>query len=209
MNSKQPDAQTGGMSLGDIYFTLFRHKWKILLFSASGFLAALALLIFHPPLYGSKTKLDVLYVVEGKFFNPPGNGANTVSLNEQGNGIIQTEMEIVQSLDVIMEAVQTIGPEKILAKAGGGSDTNAAAALIAKGLTAESAPGRPGSEVSSRCDARPTRCAPWRASRRPTPGLEVSRAPPGVCPVPPPPTSRICAPPQGSSSQCGRLDRGT
>ena len=126
--------------MGDIYFTLFRHKWKILLFSTSGILAALALLLFKPPLYESKTKLDILYVVEGKSFNPPGNGENTVSLNERGNSIIQTEMEILQSLDVVVEAVQTIGAGKILAKAGVGSDTNAAAALISKKLTVESNP---------------------------------------------------------------------
>ena len=74
--------------MGDIYFTLFRHKWKILLFSASGILAALALLLFKPPLYESKTKLDILYVVQGKSFNPPGEDADTVPLNEQGYGII-------------------------------------------------------------------------------------------------------------------------
>jgi uncharacterized protein involved in exopolysaccharide biosynthesis len=148
MNSKQPDAPTGGMSLGDIYFTLFRHKWKILLFSASGILAALALLLFKPPIYESKTKLDILYVVEGKSFNPPGNGENTVSLNERGNGIIQTEMEILQSLDVVMEAVQTFGSGKILAKAGGGNNTNVAAGLIAKGLTVESSPGSSVIQVS-------------------------------------------------------------
>jgi uncharacterized protein involved in exopolysaccharide biosynthesis/Mrp family chromosome partitioning ATPase len=148
MNSKQQDAQSGGMSLGDIYFTLFRHKWKILLFSTSGFLAVLALLIFKPPLYESKAKLDILYVVQGKSFSPPGEGANTVSPNDQGQGIIQTELEILQSLDVVMEAVQTIGPEKILAKAGGGSNTNTAAALIAKSLTAESSPGSSVIQVS-------------------------------------------------------------
>ena len=85
------------------------------------------MLLFKPPLYDSKTKLDILYVVEGKSFNPPGENANTVSPNDQGYGIIQTELEILQSMDVIMEAVQTIGAEKILAKAGGGNDTNAAA----------------------------------------------------------------------------------
>jgi uncharacterized protein involved in exopolysaccharide biosynthesis/Mrp family chromosome partitioning ATPase len=136
------------MSLGDIYFTLFRHKWKILLFSISGFLAVLALLIFKPPLYESKTKLDILYVVESKSLNPPGENANTVSPTERGYGIIQTELEILQSLDVVMEAVQTIGPGKILAKAGGGSDTNAAAALIAKNLIAESSPGSSVIQVS-------------------------------------------------------------
>jgi len=129
------------MSLGDIYFTIFRHKWKIVLFSASGILAVLALLVIKPPLYESKTKLDILYVVESKSFNMPGENANTVTLNAQGYGIIQTELEIMHSLDVIMEAVQTIGPDRILAKAGGGSDTNAAAALVAKGLTVESSPG--------------------------------------------------------------------
>jgi uncharacterized protein involved in exopolysaccharide biosynthesis/Mrp family chromosome partitioning ATPase len=148
MNSKSPDTQTGGMSLGDIYFTLFRHKWKILLFSTLGFLAVLALVILKPPLFESKAKLDILYVVQGKSFNPPGDGANTVTPNDQGRGIMQTELEILQSLDVVMEVVQTIGPEKILAKAGGGSNTNAAAALIAKNLVAESSPGSSVIQVS-------------------------------------------------------------
>jgi len=129
------------MSLGDIYFTLFRHKWKILLFSASGILAALTLLLLNPPLYESKTKLDILYVVQSKSFNPPGEDANTVSPSGQGYGIIQTEMEILQSLDVAMDAVQTVGAEKILAKTGGGNNTNAAAGLVAQNLTVESSPG--------------------------------------------------------------------
>jgi Mrp family chromosome partitioning ATPase/uncharacterized protein involved in exopolysaccharide biosynthesis len=44
--------------------------------------------------------------------------------------------------------VQTIGPEKIIAKAGGGSNTNTAAALIAKNLTAESSLGSSVIQVS-------------------------------------------------------------
>ena len=137
MNSKQP----GGMSLGDIYFTLFRHKRKILLFSTSGVLAALALLIFKPPLYESKTELDILYVVQGKSFSPPGEDANTVPLNGQGYDIILTELKILQSMDVVMDAVQMVGAEKILAKTSGGNNTNQAASLIAKNLIVESTPG--------------------------------------------------------------------
>jgi polysaccharide biosynthesis transport protein len=148
MSSKQNDIQSGGISLGDIYFTLFRHKWKILLVSALGFMAALALFILRPPLYESKATLDILYVVENKSFNPSGEGANTISLNERGYGIIQTELEILHSLDVIMEAVQNIGPEKILAKAGGGNDTNAAAGLVAGRLMVESSPGSSVIQVS-------------------------------------------------------------
>lgn len=141
MSSKHQDVKSGGMSLGDIYFTLFRHKWKILFFSMAGLLAALALLLSKPPLYESKTELDILYVIQGKSFNPAGEDANTVSPNEPGYGIILTELKILQSLDVVMDAVQTVGADKILANVGGGNDTNAAAGLIAKNLIVESSPG--------------------------------------------------------------------
>jgi uncharacterized protein involved in exopolysaccharide biosynthesis/Mrp family chromosome partitioning ATPase len=129
------------MSLGDIYFTLFRHKWKILFFSTAGILAALALLILKPPLYESKTELDILYVVQGKSFNPAGEDANTVSPSGAGYGIILTEVKILQSLDVVRDAVQAVGAEKILAMTGGGNNPDAAAGLVAKNLIVESSPG--------------------------------------------------------------------
>ena len=59
---------------------------------------------------------------------------------DQSYSIILTEVKILQSLDVVMDAVQTIGAEKILAKTGGGNDTNRAAGLIAKNLIIESSP---------------------------------------------------------------------
>jgi len=129
------------MSLGDIYFTLFRHKWKIIVFSSAGIIAAGVLLVCKPPLYESKADLDILYVVQGKSFNPAGDDATTVSPNGPGYGIILTEEKILQSGDVIMDAVQAIGADKILAKAGGGDNTNKAASLVAKNLIVESSPG--------------------------------------------------------------------
>ena len=56
-----------------------------------------------------------------------------------------TEMEILQSLDLAERVVQAMTPEKILAGAGGGADTNQAAYLIKNGLTVEATP--PGSGV--------------------------------------------------------------
>ena len=128
------------MSVGDVYFTLFRHKWKILCFAVLGFSAAGLLLLRNPPLYESKTKLDILYVVQDRTLNPAGGGANAVLTTDRASGIVHTEVEILQSLDVVMGAVQAIGAEKILAKTIGGSDTNAAAGLLAKNLTIESSP---------------------------------------------------------------------
>ena len=140
MSDKTHNAPQAKMSLGDVYFVLFRHKWKILIFSATGFLAAAALYLFFPPAYQSETELYIRYVEEGKPLSSPGNDANAMSPDERGDSIMQTEVEILQSLDVVSAVVQNIGADKILAKYGGGNDTNKAARLIEKNLTIESVP---------------------------------------------------------------------
>ncbi len=40
MNENQNGEQAGGLSLPDIYFILFRHKWKIILLSLAGLVGA-------------------------------------------------------------------------------------------------------------------------------------------------------------------------
>jgi succinoglycan biosynthesis transport protein ExoP len=141
MSNKTHNAPQPKMSLEDIYFVFFRHKWKILIFSAIGFLAAAALYLFFPPAYQSETELYIRYVAVSKPFSSPGNDANTMSPDERGDSIMQTEVAILQSLDVVSAVVQDIGADKILAKYGGGDDTNRAALLIEKHLTIESLPG--------------------------------------------------------------------
>jgi uncharacterized protein involved in exopolysaccharide biosynthesis/Mrp family chromosome partitioning ATPase len=128
------------MSLGDVYFVLFRHKWKILIFSATGFLAAVALYLFFPQAYQSQTELYIRYVEEGKPLSSPGNDENAMSPDGRGDSIMQTEVAILESADVIEAAVKDVGAAKILAKVGGGDDTNKAARLIEKNLTIEAAP---------------------------------------------------------------------
>jgi uncharacterized protein involved in exopolysaccharide biosynthesis len=140
MSNKTPNAPQAKISLGDVYFVLFRHKWKILICSATGFLAAVALYLFFPQAYQSETKLYIRYVEEGKPLSSPGNDENAMSPDERGDSIMQTEVEILESADVMSAVVQNIGADKILATAGGGSDTNKAARLIEKNLTIEAAP---------------------------------------------------------------------
>ena len=112
------------MSLGDIYFILFRQKWLILAFSLAGILGAILLLfVFKPPQYQSDALLSIRYVVEGKSLNPPGDQSNTRSLNDQSASIINTEIQTLNSLDLAREVVQAITPERILAKAGRGGQT--------------------------------------------------------------------------------------
>ena len=52
------------MSLDDILFTLFRHKWLILCFVLLAIVGAVAVRVVRPPVYVSKAKLMVHYVVD-------------------------------------------------------------------------------------------------------------------------------------------------
>lgn len=140
MSNKTHNTPPATISLGDVYFVIFRHKWKIFIFSAAGFLAAVALYFFFPQAYQSETKLYIRYVEEGKPLSSPGNDGNAMSPDGRGDSIMQTEVAILESADVMAAAVKDIGAGKILAKVGGGDDTNKAARMIEKNLTIEAAP---------------------------------------------------------------------
>jgi uncharacterized protein involved in exopolysaccharide biosynthesis/Mrp family chromosome partitioning ATPase len=141
MSDKSQDPPSTAISLGDIYFILFRQKWIILFFSFAGIMGAIVLLfVIKPPQYQSEAILSIRYVVEGKSLNPPGDEQNTVSLNERSDSIINTELAILHSLDLAEQVVKAVTPEKILASVGGGTDTNRAAFLVRNGLTVEQIP---------------------------------------------------------------------
>jgi polysaccharide biosynthesis transport protein len=138
MSDKKQDSVSGGVSLQDVYFILFRQKWIILIFSLIGLLAAAAVCILKPPQYRSEAELSVRYMVEEKSLNAPGDEARP--LDERSDSIIKTEVEILTSLDLAEQVVQVVTAERILAKEGGGSDTNRAAYIVSKGLSVDTAP---------------------------------------------------------------------
>lgn len=141
MNENRPDSQSVGITPGDVYFIIFRQKWTILAFSVLGILAAVVLLfVVNPPQYQSQALISIRYVVEGKSLNLPGDEQNVVSLNERSDSVINTEVQILNSLDLAGQVVQAVTPEKILANAGGGADTNRAAFLVRKNMTVEQIP---------------------------------------------------------------------
>jgi uncharacterized protein involved in exopolysaccharide biosynthesis/Mrp family chromosome partitioning ATPase len=131
-----PPPPPPGIKLGDIYFVLFRHKWKILIFSILGLVAAGVLYMLNAPLFGSDARLLVRYVVESKSeaVGPDGQAKSPPST---GENIINSELEILTSMDICVQVAKAVGPEKILARAGGGSNLMAAANMISRGLTAE------------------------------------------------------------------------
>jgi polysaccharide biosynthesis transport protein len=132
-----PHAPT--MTLGDIYYVLFRHKWKIILCSAAGLAAALTLYRFQPPPYESEAKLFIRYVTEGKALSAPGDDTKTIS-PQRGDTIINSELQILTSLDLAKQVATTVGPERILRRAGVENAATVASVMISKGLTVEVPP---------------------------------------------------------------------
>jgi uncharacterized protein involved in exopolysaccharide biosynthesis/Mrp family chromosome partitioning ATPase len=136
---RPPPPKGLNLTLDDVYHTLFRQKWKILLISSLGIIGALILpRIWHVP-YQSEAKLLIRYVLETKTPGQVGAGEARSTVESGGDKVINTEIEILTSLDLAGQVADIIGPEKILAKAGGGSERSKAAAVIHKNLTAESA----------------------------------------------------------------------
>ena len=137
MNNSRPVESSAGISLGDIYYILFRHKWKIIFTSLAGVLAALGIYHFKPPPYQSQAELMIKYVSESPQVVLGDDNRRVLVPDSQGDGIINSEIQILTSLDVIEEAVTNIGAANILAKAGGGDNINDAASLIRGNLAAE------------------------------------------------------------------------
>jgi uncharacterized protein involved in exopolysaccharide biosynthesis/Mrp family chromosome partitioning ATPase len=123
------------MGVDEILFTLFRHKWMVLGFTALGIIGAIAAWVLRPPPYVSEAKLMVHYVSDSRVTDPKDPDAqNRQQVGVGPDSVINGEIAILTSLDVITQVVATVGPEKILASKGGGNSPLAAAAVVAKGL---------------------------------------------------------------------------
>jgi uncharacterized protein involved in exopolysaccharide biosynthesis/Mrp family chromosome partitioning ATPase len=138
MNERYVTIPGPGITFADVLFAIFRHKWKILVMAGAGIIAAAVLPFVMPSMYQSEAKLFVKYVVESK--SPGQVGSASLVTADEGNAI-NTEMEILTSLDLAQQVADLVGPEKILAKAGGGTNRYVAAALIHKNLIPDAAKG--------------------------------------------------------------------
>ncbi|HZF00393.1 MAG TPA: Wzz/FepE/Etk N-terminal domain-containing protein [Methylomirabilota bacterium] len=125
------------MTPGDIYFILFRHKWKIILMSLVGIAAASAYWWFYPPPFQSEAELFIRYVLDSRSVNADAKNARMTSPDTMGQSVINSEMEILSSYDLARQVAKDVGPEKILAGYGGGNDPVKAAGIVKKNLKVE------------------------------------------------------------------------
>jgi uncharacterized protein involved in exopolysaccharide biosynthesis len=96
-----------------------RHRWTLGLCSLSGLLAAGGFLWLHEPRFQSQAALFIRYVMENSTPGLPGGDTKAVSPDRGGETIINTEVEILGSMDLAYSVVDAIGVDKILDKSKG------------------------------------------------------------------------------------------
>ena len=123
-----------GIGLDDILYALFRRKWMILGFAVAGLAGAAGLFLIMKPIYQSEAKLLLRYVQEIRSSSPVDKDSQIKSPDYSGENIINSELEILNSLDLALHVVEIVGPEKIQGTVG--TDTNAmrAAMIVQRGL---------------------------------------------------------------------------
>ncbi|MBI3192562.1 MAG: AAA family ATPase [Pedosphaera parvula] len=129
-----------GLGLEMIYFTLFRHKWKIIACAVTGFVLAVAFYLVNPPPFASHAKVLIKYVEE-KSDTILDDGSRVKSPDMRGETIMKTEVEILTSFDLAKEAARAVGPERILPGIDAENPEFAAAQRIYDGLSVVSARG--------------------------------------------------------------------
>ena len=122
------------MTLSDVYYILFRHKWLITILSVLAIAAALVARSQCTVPYQSEAKLMVKYVHENKPPERIGPDAQPGDVN--GENAVNSEIEILTSMDLASNVVDALGAARILAQAGGGSNRIAAASVVRGGLVA-------------------------------------------------------------------------
>ena len=143
MNQATPaQPPEGGLNLtaSDIYFILFRHKTKIILIILLGLVSGATVYNFWPEEYQSEAQLLVRYVTEKREVVDSNQDTRVTSTGGRGNEhILQTEIAILNSLDLAEDVVKTIGPDNIvreLPEGHGGPLAPLAANIVADGIEA-------------------------------------------------------------------------
>lgn len=123
--------------MGDIYFTLFRHHRLLLGFLVLGIIAAGAAYVLNKPKYTSVAKVLVKYIQDRQSPNVANTTEKVATPDSRGETIMSSEVEIFSSFDLAQTVAREFGAEKILAKAGGGTNLIAAAMLLNNNLRVE------------------------------------------------------------------------
>ena len=124
------------ITLADIYFVVFRHKWKIILLTLLGISAGITYYFLKQPPFQSQAELMVRYISDKRQATPV-DGSKVTSFIDLADSAMADEVYIIRSFDLAMDVATNVGPARILAQLGGGDDPLRAASVVSGGLNVE------------------------------------------------------------------------
>jgi uncharacterized protein involved in exopolysaccharide biosynthesis len=130
LSESEGGSSRSGMSLNDVLFILFRHKWKIIVCATAGILAAAAIYFLLPPQYESQAKLLVRYVVDRSAVDGLDSQNKTQMLGSPSESAINSEVEILTSADLALQVAATVGTDRLLPRSGVKANEDAARAIV-------------------------------------------------------------------------------
>ena len=138
--ANEPQSAPAGFRLDDIYFILFRRKWIILGFLGAALAAGAFLVLCTDPTYHSEAKLLLRYIQENRSVRALDQESQITSPDSRGENIINSEVEILNSFDLLAEVVDLVGAEKILGEKEGAASKTKATLLLQKSLAVKNPP---------------------------------------------------------------------
>ncbi len=103
-----------GRTVRDLLEVVFRHKTKGALFCLFVVVTALGILAFVPAEYTSTAKLMVRRGNEGLFLDSITSAGQSLPLHKEWESEINTELEILGSRELIIQVIQSFGPDIFL-----------------------------------------------------------------------------------------------
>lgn len=107
----QATQQSSGLKItpGDVIYTLFRHKKKIIFFIALGIIAGGSIYYFWPESYTSRAQILLKYVTENREVISEDGGSRTVTIGGRGSEhVMSTELAILNSVDLATQLNESI-----------------------------------------------------------------------------------------------------
>jgi len=101
-------------TLRDLYYVLFRHQWKIILFFLTVTLTVLVLIYRSPEVYRSEAKLFVRLGRESMTLDPTVTTGQVINVSQNRDSEVNVELEILTSRELLEDVVRSIGPDRLL-----------------------------------------------------------------------------------------------
>jgi len=107
------DETSHEQSLRDLFYIIFRHKGKMLVWFLTVMVVVTTVTFLMPETYRSTAKLLLRLGRESVTLDPTATTGPVISVSQSRAGEIQAELEILQSQELIEKLVSTLGPEVI------------------------------------------------------------------------------------------------